>query len=40
MDVNPERKRDWGRRIEVFWEGDGVFYRGSIISYSVRRGRV
>lgn len=34
MDVNPERRRDWGRRVEVFWEGDGVFYRGTVTGYS------
>jgi hypothetical protein len=32
MDVNPERRRDLGRRIEVWWDGDGVFYRGTIIA--------
>eukprot|EP00879_Flechtneria_rotunda_P017339 GHRR01018163.1.p1 GENE.GHRR01018163.1~~GHRR01018163.1.p1 ORF type:complete len:1141 (+),score=450.05 GHRR01018163.1:168-3590(+) len=39
MDVNPERKRDWGRRLEVFWEGDGVFYRGTITGYSASSGK-
>eukprot|EP00882_Tetradesmus_deserticola_P011840 GHRQ01012532.1.p1 GENE.GHRQ01012532.1~~GHRQ01012532.1.p1 ORF type:complete len:129 (+),score=36.30 GHRQ01012532.1:169-555(+) len=39
MDVNPERKRDWGRRLEVFWEGDGVFYRGSVTGYSTSSGK-
>ncbi len=34
MDTNPERRKDMGRRIEVFWEGDGVYYRGTIIAYS------
>ena len=34
MDPNPERRKDWGRRVEVFWEGDGVFYRGTIMGYS------
>ena len=35
MDINPERKKDWGRRLEVYWEGDGVFYRGTVTGYSV-----
>jgi hypothetical protein len=35
MDINPERKKDWGRRLEVYWEGDGVFYRGTVTAYSV-----
>ncbi|WIA08181.1 hypothetical protein OEZ85_007634 [Tetradesmus obliquus] len=39
MDVNPERKRDWGRRLEVFWEGDGVFYRGTVTGYSTSSGK-
>ncbi len=39
MDVNPERKRDWGRRLEVFWEGDGVFYRGTVTGYSTTSGK-
>jgi hypothetical protein len=28
MDVNPERKRDFGRRLEVWWEGDEAWYAG------------
>jgi hypothetical protein len=39
MDINPERKRDWGRRLEVFWEGDGVFYRGTVTGYSTSSGK-
>lgn len=39
MDVNPERKRDWGRRLEVFWEGDGVYYRGTVTGYSTTSGK-
>jgi hypothetical protein len=39
MDINPERKRDWGRRLEVFWEGDGVFYRGTVTGYSTTSGK-
>jgi hypothetical protein len=39
MDINPERKRDWGRRLEVFWEGDGVYYRGTVTGYSTTSGK-
>jgi hypothetical protein len=39
MDINPERKRDWGRRLEVFWEGDGVYYRGTVTGYTASTGR-
>jgi len=39
MDVNPDRKRDWGRRLEVFWEGDGVYYRGTVTGYSTSSGK-
>lgn len=39
MDINPERKRDWGRRLEVFWEGDGVFYCGTVTGYSANTGK-
>ena len=28
MDVNPERKRDAGRRVKVYWEGDAAWYVG------------
>lgn len=34
MDSQPERLKDFGKRIEVWWEGDNVFYRGTIIGYS------
>jgi hypothetical protein len=39
MDVNPDRKRDWGRRLDVFWEGDGVYYRGTVTGYSTSSGK-
>lgn len=32
MDVNPERRRDLGRRVEVYWDGDGVYYKGTVIA--------
>lgn len=28
MDVNPERKKDYLRRVEIFWEGDSAWYSG------------
>ena len=34
MDSQPERLKDFGKRIEVWWEGDNVFYRGTITGYS------
>jgi hypothetical protein len=39
MDINPDRKRDWGRRVDVFWEGDGVYYRGTVTGYSTTSGK-
>lgn len=39
MDINPDRKRDWGRRLDVFWEGDGVYYRGTVTGYSTTSGK-
>ena len=29
MDANPERKRDFQRRVEVYWEGDDAWYPGA-----------
>ena len=34
MDTQPERFRDFGKRVDVFWDGDGVFYRGTVSGYS------
>jgi hypothetical protein len=34
MDVNPGKRKDLGRRIEVHWDGDGVYYRGTIVGYT------
>lgn len=34
MDSQPERRKDYGKRIEVWWEGDDVYYRGTIMEYS------
>jgi hypothetical protein len=39
MDINPDRKRDWGRRVDVWWEGDGVYYRGTVTGYSTSTGK-
>jgi Lamin-B receptor of TUDOR domain len=35
MDLHPERYYNSGRRIEVYWDGDGVYYRGTVTGYSV-----
>ena len=34
MDSQPERRKDYGKRVEVWWEGDNVYYRGTIFEYS------
>ncbi len=34
MDVNPEKRKDLGRRVEVHWDGDGVIYRATITGYN------
>lgn len=34
MDSRPERRKDYGKRVEVWWEGDNVYYRGTIFEYS------
>lgn len=34
MDSQPERLKDFGKRIEVWWEGDNVYYRGTVIGFS------
>lgn len=39
MDINPERRKDLARRIEVFWDGDGVYYRGTIIAFTAKSAR-
>ncbi|KAK9805978.1 hypothetical protein WJX73_010493, partial [Symbiochloris irregularis] len=33
MDVRPDRTQDLGKRVEVFWEGDEVYYRGTVVGY-------
>ena len=34
MDSQPERFKDFGKRLDVFWDGDSVFYRGTVTAYS------
>jgi hypothetical protein len=34
MDTQPERLKDFGKRVEVWWEGDNVYYRGTVIGFS------
>ena len=34
MDTQPERFKDEGRRIEVWYDGDKAFYRGTVKKYS------
>ena len=33
MDLHPEKRRDLGRRVEVFWDEDGHYYRAVIVAY-------
>ncbi len=39
MDTQPERFKDFGKRLEVFWDGDSVFYRGTVTAYSTTTGK-
>ena len=39
MDVRPERMKDAFRRIEVFWDGEGRYYRGTVLSYHAATGQ-
>ena len=36
MDVRPDRTQDLGKRVEVFWEGDEVFYRGTVVGFNAK----
>lgn len=38
MDVRPERMKDAFRRIEVFWDGENRFYRGTVLCYHAASG--
>ncbi|GLI65472.1 hypothetical protein VaNZ11_009009 [Volvox africanus] len=33
MDLHPEKRRDLGRRVEVFWDADEQYYRAVIVAY-------
>lgn len=33
MDLHPEKRRDLGRRVEVFWDADGQYYRAVVVAY-------
>ncbi|KAK9907625.1 hypothetical protein WJX75_007200 [Coccomyxa subellipsoidea] len=39
MDTQPERFKDFGKRVEVFWDGDSVYYRGTVTAYSTTSGK-
>uniref|UniRef100_A0A061SJB3 Set domain protein 110 n=2 Tax=Tetraselmis sp. GSL018 TaxID=582737 RepID=A0A061SJB3_9CHLO len=39
MDFQPEKRKDFGRRIEVWWEPDGRYYRGTVRSFNPRTGK-
>ena len=39
MDTQPERFKDFGKRIEIWWEGDAVFYRGTVLQYHTASGK-
>jgi hypothetical protein len=39
MAANPERFTDFGRRIDVFWDLDAVYYRGTIIGFNPNTGK-
>ena len=39
MDTQPDRLKDAFRRIEVFWEGDNKFYRGTILGFQAATGQ-
>jgi hypothetical protein len=33
MDANPERMKDAGRRVRIFWDSDGKWYEGRVCHY-------
>ena len=39
MDTKPKRFKDFGRRIEIWWEGDAVFYRGTTLEFHAGSGK-
>lgn len=38
MDTQPDRLKDAYRRIEVFWDGDQRYYRGTILGFQAAKG--
>ena len=34
MDPQPERKKDFGRRVEVYWPDDVCYYRATVVNFS------
>ena len=34
MDPQPERKKDFGRRVEVYWPDDYCYYRATVVNFS------
>ncbi len=39
MDPKPERGRDFGRRVEVYWTDDVCYYRATVVNYSNQSGK-
>lgn len=39
MDVNPEKRKDLGRRIQIYWDADGAYYPGTVVAYSINSGK-
>ncbi|PSC72083.1 histone H3 Lys 36 methyltransferase ASH1 isoform A [Micractinium conductrix] len=39
MDTQPERMRDYGRRIDVWWASDRRYYRGTVTGYTTAQQR-
>lgn len=38
MDTQPNRMKDAFKRVEVFWDGEQRYYRGTVISYQASSG--
>jgi hypothetical protein len=39
MDTQPERLKDAYKRIDIFWDGDQKYFRGTIHSYYAATGQ-
>lgn len=37
MDINPEKRKDLGRRVEVYWDEDTRYYAGTVVGYHAAR---